>query len=455
MTPILTPEEMAAVDAEAPEPVEVLIERAGAAVARAALGMLGGTYGRRVLIIAGKGNNGADGRSAGRRLLQRGVRVEIVEPSATVLLSPRRDLDLVIDAAYGTGFRGRYDAPEVGGVPVLAVDIPSGIDGLTGVAGGRVLAAERTVTFAALKPGLLLEDGATRAGRVEVADIGLDVSGARAHLVTDADVALRWPRRSRSEHKWSHAVWAIAGSPGMAGAAGLVASSAARTAAGYVRVSSPGMETPHRAPLEAVGTPLARDEWDREVVADAERFGALVLGPGLGRHESVRRAVRAVASTCLIPMVIDGDGLAALTDATGLRLSDRVVLTPHDGEFEQLSGHRPGPDRLGAARALAAEWGATCLLKGPTTVIACPDGEVLVVTSGDAQLATAGSGDVLSGMIGALLARGLEPHWAAALAAHLHGRAASQWPWPTGLVAGDLPSLIPGALAQLGVPAGS
>jgi NAD(P)H-hydrate epimerase len=455
VTPILTPEEMAAVDAAAPEPVEVLIERAGAAVARAALGILGGTYGRRVLIVAGPGNNGADGRSAGRRLWRRGVRVEIIEPSELLPTSRRVDVDLVIDAAYGTGFRGSYDAPAVGEVPVLAVDIPSGIDGLTGVAGGRVLAAERTVTFAALKPGLLFDDGATCAGRVEVADIGLDVSGARAHLVTDADVVHRWPHRRRLEHKWSHAMWAIAGSPGMAGAAALVASSAARTAAGYVRLSSPGMETPHRAPLEAVGTPLARDEWDQEVLAGAERFGALVLGPGLGRHESVRRAVRAVATSCPIPVVIDGDGLAALAGATGLRLSDRVVLTPHDGEFEQLSGHRPGPDRLAAARALAAEWRATCLLKGPTTVVARPDGEVLVVTSGDARLATAGSGDVLSGMIGALLARGLEPHWAAALAAHLHGRAASRWPWPTGLVAGDLPSLIPGALAQLVVPAGS
>lgn len=451
VVPILTPSEMAEVDAAAPEPTEVLIERAGAAVARAVLGRLGGRYGRRVLIVAGKGNNGADGRSAGARLRRMGLGVEIVDPGAEAL---RIDgVDLVIDAAYGTGFRGRYDAPEVAGVPVLAVDIPSGIDGLTGIAGGRVLNAASTITFAALKPGLLLGDGPAYSGEVEVADIGLDVSGARTHLVTDDDVASRWPPRSRTEHKWSHAVWVIAGSPGMTGAAVLSSSAACRAGAGYVRLSTPGTTSTVGAPIEAVGVPLDQDGWDREVLAGAARFGALVLGPGLGRSESTGASVRAVATASPVPVVVDGDGLAALGASRGLRLSDRVVLTPHDGEYELLSGHRPGPDRIDAARSLASSWGATCLLKGPTTVVARPDGEALVVTSGDARLATAGSGDVLSGIIGALLARGVDTWWAAALAAHVHGRAASRWPWVTGLIASDLPALLPVALDAVGVRA--
>ena len=151
MIPVVTPEEMGAIDAAASEPVEVLIDRAGAAVAQAAVEMLGGTYGRRVVVVAGKGNNGNDGRSAADRLRRRGVRVEVVRAD----LAPDRlpAVDLVIDAAYGTGFRGTFEAPDAGGALVLAVDIPSGVDGLTGVASGRVLRADRTVTFAALKPG--------------------------------------------------------------------------------------------------------------------------------------------------------------------------------------------------------------------------------------------------------------------------------------------------------------
>src|SRR4029453_325043 len=173
---------MGEIDAAAPEPVEELIERAGAAVARAAVAMLEGTYGRQVVVIAGKGNNGNDGRAAARRLARRGVAVRIVEAPDVPARLDRADL--LIDAAYGTGFRGSWDGPDTGDAKVLAVDIPSGVDGLTGAAGDGVLHADRTVTFAALKPGLLLPPGSIYPGAVEVADIGLDVSRARAHLVT-------------------------------------------------------------------------------------------------------------------------------------------------------------------------------------------------------------------------------------------------------------------------------
>jgi len=189
--PIVTPEEMGAIDAAAPESVEVLIGRAGAAVARAVVDLLGGTYGRRVVVLAGKGNNGNDGRDAARRLRRRGMRVHVLDAADLPQALPA--CDLVIDAAFGTGFRGEWTPPTVS-APVLAVDIPSGVDGLTGQMPGGALIAARTVTFAALKPGLLLPPGADRAGQVDVADIGLDVTGARTHVVEGADVAAWLPR---------------------------------------------------------------------------------------------------------------------------------------------------------------------------------------------------------------------------------------------------------------------
>ena len=200
MIPVVTPEEMGEIDRAAPEPTEVLVERAGAAVARAASRMLGGTYGRRVVVVAGKGNNGADGRAATARLRARGVGVAVVDAADALDRLPVADL--VIDAAYGTGFRGTYAFPDTGGMPVLAVDIPSGVDGLTGRAGGAPARATATVTFAALKPGLLLGDGPDLAGEVELADIGLDVARSDIGFVTDerrrpmvAEPA-RWTRTS-------------------------------------------------------------------------------------------------------------------------------------------------------------------------------------------------------------------------------------------------------------------
>ena len=184
MTPIVTPEEMAAIDAAATEPVEVLVGRAGAAVARAAKEMLGGTYGRIVNVLAGKGNNGADGRVAAGILAATGVRVRTFDAVGTPATLP--PADLVIDAAYGTGFRGEWTAPAVGDTPVLAVDIPSGVDGLTGAAVPSTLGATATVTFAALKPGLIVGDGKRLAGTITVADIGLDVSGGTRAIASSA-----------------------------------------------------------------------------------------------------------------------------------------------------------------------------------------------------------------------------------------------------------------------------
>jgi NAD(P)H-hydrate epimerase len=402
--------------------------------------MLGGTYGRHVVVVAGKGNNGADGRAAAVRLRRRGVKVTVVDAAAGLDRLPPSDL--VVDAAYGTGFRGEWVAPDPGGAPVLAVDIPSGVDGLTGEAGDGVLRADRTVTFAALKPGLLLGRGRALAGEVEVVDIGLDVGRATAHLVEGADVAAWLPERPAESHKWKAAVWIVAGSPGMTGAATLATRGAQRAGAGYVRLSTPGGRAGEGAPVEAVGVPLPAAGWAEEVLDGLGRFRAAVVGPGLGLDARQADAVRRLAAGSTVPLVVDGDGLSALGRDVAGHVLPTTVLTPHDGEYERLTGTAPGADRLAAARGLAATAGCTVLLKGSTTVVAGPDGAVLVSTTGGPQLATAGTGDVLSGVIAALLAQGIEPRRAAAAGAFLHGRAGSLGP-RRGLVAGDLPDLLP------------
>ncbi len=446
----MTPAEMRAIDAAAENPVEVLIGRAGSATAWAARRMLGGTYGRVVHVIAGKGNNGNDGRAAAAMLARWGVRVQVHPADACPPeLSPA---DLVIDAAYGTGFHGEWWAPRVGATPVLAVDIPSGVDGLTGEAGRGVLAADRTVTFAALKPGLLFGAGRWLAGKVDVADIGLDASRTMAHLVERDDVARWWRPRPPTAHKWARAVRVVAGSPGMTGAARLAAAAAQRAGAGMVTLSTPGVEAD--APIEVVGRRIPGFDWSGAVLEDLDRFHVLVIGPGMGREDHTVEAARRTVVAAPVPVVVDGDGLFALawgpTGAASLlrRRDAPTILTPHDGEFLLLTGSRPDADRLVAARRLAADTRSVVLLKGPTTVVAGPDGDARVVRAGDARLATAGTGDVLSGIVGALTASGVPALHAAAAAAWVHGAAAERGP-RVGLVAGDLIDTIPDVLTDL------
>ena len=428
MIPVVAPARMAEIDAAAPEPTSVLIERAGAAVVRAAVEMMGGRYGRRVVVLAGPGNNGADGRAAARRLRRRGVRVRVFSAiDAPETLPPA---DLYIDAAFGTGLSRPYAPPERGrpGAPVLAVDIPSGLDGLTGeVLGGPVWTAQRTVTFAALKPGLLFGEGPAACGATTVADIGLavgdDDSDACA-LFTDDDVDAL-PAGTGATHKWHAAALVVAGSPGMGGAASLACSAALRSGARMVHLSAPA----------AAGTawPVEVVRLESPLAVDAARFMVCAAGPGLGtdQHAAARLADALAVG---LPTVVDADGLRLLRDPAVAAVMDRrrggpspVVLTPHDGEFEALMPARPGPDRIAAARSASARLGAVVLLKGGPTVVADPDGRARIVSSGDARLATAGTGDVLTGMItGRLAAFGPERLVdRVAEAAHLHGRAAA------------------------------
>jgi ADP-dependent NAD(P)H-hydrate dehydratase / NAD(P)H-hydrate epimerase len=447
--PVLLPDEARELDASSTDPIEVLIDRAGWAVARQALDLLGGSYGKRVVVLAGKGNNGADGREAARLLRRRGVATAVVDVhDAPRSLPP---CDLVVDAAFGTGFRGEWDAPATS-APVLAVDIPSGVDAVTGEVRGRVLPAIRTVTFAGMKPGLLFGAGADRCGAIVIADIGLDAgSVASAFVVERVDVASWLPERPHDSHKWKAPTWVVAGSTGMTGAAVLAARGAQRVGSGYVRLSMPGVDSRVAdvrvvdVPPELVQVPLPGSGWAGLVADGIAPFKALVVGPGLGRGGDAD--VRSVVHAAPVPVVVDGDGLTALAPISGA-LPATTVLTPHDGEFRRLAGDAPGADRLGAARSLAAACGCTVLLKGSTTVVAEPNGRVLLVTEGDARLATAGTGDVLAGVIGGLLAQGMAPAEAAAAGAWLHGAAGKQGP-RRGITAGDLPDFVVTALASL------
>lgn len=467
MIPVVTPEEMGAVDRAAPEPVEVLVERAGFAVAGAARRIMGGAYGRRVIVVAGRGNNGADGRVAARWLGGWGAAVTVVDPSE---LPPGARLeraggrleraDLVVDAAYGTGLSRPYQPPEPGPVPVLAVDIPSGLSGLTGT--GAAMTAAATVTFAAYKPGLLLGDGPGRCGRVEVADIGLGALAARSArmwLVGDEDLAML-PERGRHAHKWQSAVMIVGGSEAMNGAPLMAARGAMRAGAGYALVGVPGApEGGGLPPGEQVGVGLPGDAWVEAAADAAGRARALAIGPGLshrarhpdggtGADTPVGRFLRATEA----PAVVDADGLTALGDLDAIRevaagRPGPLVLTPHEGEFAKITGHPPGDDRIADVAAAARHTGAVVLLKGSTTVVAEPGGRVLLAASGLPSLATAGTGDVLSGIIAAFLARGVPAPEAAALAAHVHGRAAGLGR-REGLVATDLPDLVSTFLSE-------
>jgi len=461
--PVLNIAEVRAADAAALRsvPESELVHRAGFSVAVAAIEMLGGAYGRRVVVVAGKGNNGNDGRVAASVLERRGVGVTVVDAaSAPERIEP---CDLVIDAAYGTGFTGTYAAPQVADrTPVLAVDVPSGVNADTGEMPGRAMRAERTVTFAALKPGLLMGEGRRMSGQVVVVDIGVPAGEPAIGLVEDNDLA--WlPTRPDDSHKWATAVAVVAGSPGMEGAARLCARGAGRAGAGMVRLAVPGVDEHSSGPWpsEAVRMPLGEKGWADDVLAVLERCRALVIGPGLGREEETQRAVREVVSRSPVPVVVDADGLFALGDGAQVRrvieragVERPVVLTPHDGEYRRLTGEDPGADRVDAARRLARLTGAVALVKGSLTAVASPSPpdaghgpDVLLSSSGSAILATAGTGDVLSGIIGAFLARGMAAPRAAALGAHVHG-AAARAGLREGLLSVDLPDLVAAWLSE-------
>jgi hydroxyethylthiazole kinase-like uncharacterized protein yjeF len=444
---VITPEESARLDAGAAEPTSVLMERAGLAVALAAVRM-GARYGRRVLALAGPGNNGGDAFVAARYLKRRGVDVEVrslgypkgedsparMAAAAAIAvgvpvapLGEPEPCDLVIDGLFGAGFRGElsgFAAAWAGDLtPVLAVDLPSGLHGDDGTVVGTAFTASRTVTFHALKVGHLFGEGPDRCGVVEVADIGLRGGQGELWLCEDEDAPV--PPRSRTDHKWSAgAVLVVGGSPGISGAAALAARSALSFGAGYVRVACPAGLATGLAGVDLSLTTVGIGTGERFAASDAAavleagaRFDVMALGPGLGDGQG--EFVSALLAGWDRPLVLDADGIgAADMDLLGSRTAPTVV-TPHAGEFRRLTGEPAGYRQ---AIRLAERTGAVVVLKGTPTVIA--GREHWTVTSGGPELATLGTGDVLTGMISALISRGLAPEVAARSAAHRHGNAA-------------------------------
>lgn len=486
MEPVLTPEAMAGADGRAiaaGTPVEVLMERAGRAVAWTVRRTVSGLYGRRVVIVCGKGNNGGDGLVTARVLEGWGVRTTVFELAAgiarTAFTRALASADVVVDAMYGTGLRDalRDDAAWVAeqlacwSGEVVAIDIPSGIDGLTGAAAGWAVRANRTVTFAARKLGLVFEPGRSYAGEIVVADIGIQVddrADAPAGMVTADDVVEWLPARAPDAHKWQSGVLVVGGSGGMTGAPMLVSHAAMRAGAGIVWCALPGHDAARAASgTEVITKALPADAADslsraaaEALLADVGRFAAIAVGPGLGGagDPDVQFVVRTLVAEARQPLVLDADGLNALAgDLAQLRarhtLGGPVVLTPHAGEYQRLMGAPVGPNRLVAAQALAERSGAVVLLKGPGTVVADPSGRVALNPTGGAALATAGSGDVLTGIVAGFLARGLDAFRAAAAAAWVHGHTADRLVSVDGpgLVAGDLVGGLARTLQELGV----
>ncbi|MGI8665522.1 MAG: NAD(P)H-hydrate dehydratase [Jatrophihabitans sp.] len=438
-------------------PAGALMAKAARAVAVQASSMLGFTYGARVLLLVGWGDNGADALFAGAELARRGVAVRAVlaDPARTsgpalralraaggrtVALAAAGPADLIVDGLVGLGAHGRLREPlpalvahaAASPAPVLAVDLPSGVDPDTGAVTGPAITATVTVCMGALKAGLLVGPGRVRSGTVRLVDLGL--AGAlgepAAWQLTDADVADAIRRPGPADDKYTRGVVGVAaGSKAYPGAAQLCVGSARLGGVGAVRYAGHAAAEVVRRWPEVLVT---------DTVADAGRVQAWVVGPGLGDGAEALDSLRAVLGSP-VGVVVDADGLNLLAKHRELLAgrSAPTVLTPHDREFERLFG-AVGEDRIGAARRAAAESGTVVLLKGDATVVAGPDGRCYLNPTGSAQLATAGSGDVLAGLTGSLLATGIEAGVAAAIAAYLHGRAASLAGADGPLVAGDL-----------------
>ncbi len=433
-------------DAEAPLlaslPDGALMRRAAYGLATAIIGDLtartGGVAGRRVCAVVGSGDNGGDALWAATFLRRRGVAAE------AILLNPDRThreglaafrkaggrvvehvssaTDLVLDGVVGISGSGPlrpaaaevFAAVEDAHVPVVAVDTPSGIDVATGAITGPAVRAALTVTFGGLKPVHALAD----CGRVELIDIGLDLPHTDMQGFEAADVAARWPVPGPHDDKYSQGVTGVmAGSSTYPGAAVLCTGAAVAATSGMVRYTGSAHSEVLAHWPEVIASPTP---------ASAGRVQTWVVGPGLGTDAAGAAALWFALDTDL-PVLVDADGLtilAAHPDLVANRTAP-TLLTPHAGEFARLAGAPPGDDRVGATRKLADALGATVLLKGNVTVIADPGGPVYLNPAGQSWAATAGSGDVLSGIIGALLASGLAPAKAAAAGAFVHAHAAA------------------------------
>lgn len=507
---IVTSEEMRRIDRHATRTMRIpslaLMECAGLRVVEAMRHRFPDLRQRRILVLCGKGNNGGDGFVVARHLFSagfdvfaalaadpralagdartnhlaaRGAGVEILPaPTPTAWAAVRRklaDRDLVVDALLGTGLsgsvRGLYakivEDVVRSGLPVVAVDIPSGLSGDSTEVPGPALRAVLTVALCRPKLAHLLPPACLGIGALEVVDIGIPPSavasaGSALFTIEASDLAGILPRRSRNTHKGSFGhLLVVAGSEGKAGAAVLSARAALRAGTGLVTVASPATVRAEVASFSSeimtVSLPAADAEsaLDR-LLAESSGKSALAVGPGLGRVHTVINWIRRFVTASRLPLVLDADGLNAfegnLRALTGAGRT--LVLTPHPGEMARLLGSSPQEvvkDRIAAARTLARTTRAIVVLKGMATLVATPDGRVFVNRTGNPGMATGGAGDVLTGLIAGLLAQRLDPLKAVLLGVHIHGLAGDLGAaavGEAGLIAGDILERIPEALRK-------
>lgn len=512
---VATAKEMKEIDRRAMDeygiPGIVLMENAGIKVVEAIKQHFGGrVQGKTVTVFVGKGNNGGDGLVIARHLYNNGADVRLMiidEPEkltgdAAVNLTIWQNLkqkvyrvdqpnginlvkvslmttDLIIDAMYGTGFRGQV-SERVGRIielinssnlPVISVDIPSGLEADTGKIGGICVKATLTVTFGLPKIGMLLEQGAEVCGELVVADISLPnallQSSSNKKMLLDTEVVRPWlPRRGAATHKGDCGrVLIVAGSRGMSGAGILAATACLRSGAGLVTLAVP--EDVHstvsgRVP-EMMTLPLPANDGTLSVDAlplileKLQKVDVLAIGPGLSQQANVQEMLRRLLPKVNKPMVIDADALNALAGSTEIlrQLTAPAVLTPHPGEMSRLLGislAEVQEQRLPLTVNSADEWGCTVLLKGARTLIAAPGGVLYINPTGNPGMATAGSGDVLTGIIAGFIAQGMQADQAAAAGAYIHGLAgdyAGKHLGYCGLTAGDIINYLPQSIMRV------
>jgi len=444
-------------------------------MARAALGLARLARDGPVRIVVGKGNNGGDGRVAARLLSEDGYTVDLIDGTEPFDPAVLEGSGVVLDCLLGTGFEGEPREPVASAIwainrqsaPVVACDIPSGVNASTGEVEGEAVRADATATFHGPKIGLYVEPGKGHAGRVEVVEIGIPrgfPAPVEAGLISQRVLGL-YPQRQRSGSKFeSGVVVVVGGSMGLTGAPTMAARSAQRAGAGYVQVAVPEPVQPavDLRLLEQMSRGLPDDDGFHTPggVADveemAERAGCVVLGPGLGRNDSAKEFALGVAVAVEAPLLVDADGLNAHAGRLELfRERDApTVLTPHEAELGRLLGEDPeeiAAHRVRYAREAAEQSGAVVVLKGDDTIVACPGGPLAISQGGSPALATAGTGDVLSGLIGALLAKRMDPFEAAALGVLAHARAAEaaavERLGPDHVMAGDVIEALPAGLS--------
>jgi len=512
---VVTPDEMKIIDKTAIDefgiPGIVLMENAALGVVREIVKILGDIPGKKAIVLAGKGNNGGDAFAVARHLFNMGANVsvhvlakladvkgdakinldillkmgievnEITEGQHIAVVEEKLKFsDIVIDGLLGTGLKGEVtgvmagviDAVNKSCVPVVAVDIPSGVDGETGKVSAKCIKAKTTVTFAFPKIGQLVHPGCEYVGKLEIVDISIPSAAVKEteikkYLIDSGLVSQLIPKREANTNKGTYGkVLVVAGSRGMTGAACLTGSAALRAGSGLVYMAAPLSLLPIYAGalVEALTIPLEDEnkgyitkESVHKILMQLEKVDVAAVGPGLSTGDETKEVVYSIVKNSKVPIVLDADGINILAEDLSI-LKERkaqMVITPHPGEMARLLGttvKEIQEDRINIARSFSKEWGVTTVLKGSRTIIASPEGEIYINTTGNAGMATGGSGDVLTGIIASFIGQGLKPLDAAVAGVYLHGVCGdniAQRNGAHGLIAGDLAREIPKVIFEI------